>query len=172
LAREHFDRGDAHVFIRKVVPKINCMVEGKGPQIKIHLIWPVQHGVEEHRSRPFGKRADGTFCHGILVLCAKTREVYLLVHGVDVVKEFVGVENPIVNMIFLDFHSSDLSRPLFELLFALDSVPSTQRRLLCAKNDGGRMVNAERATNKFVFCGFAPSSMWKSAWIAEFILIE
>jgi hypothetical protein len=88
-----------------------CIVKGEGPELHLEFVGPMHVGVLHHCASLFRHGANVALRDAVLVVCSDARKFkFLLWFGrfCERISEFLGFEDTVVAMIFLDFDTTRL----------------------------------------------------------------
>lgn len=129
-----------------------CVVKGEGPELHLEFIGPMHVGVLHHCAGLFRHSANVAFRDAVLVVCSDAREfeflIWLRIVG-ERIGEFLGLEDAVVAMIFLDFDATRFSGAL-EGSFRDYRIGGAQGHLMRAMDEAARMIAEDGSTSVLV----------------------
>eukprot|EP00957_Ditylum_brightwellii_P066459 5045163-Ditylum_brightwellii.AAC.1 len=75
---EEFNQSQAMAMLGKMVVQKNCIIKHKRPKVCCHLLWTMQHCMNEHCAAPHHNSFDCALGHAILVVHVNTTEALML----------------------------------------------------------------------------------------------
>jgi hypothetical protein len=169
--RENFSWGVTVAFLGHVVPEVNSMIHGEGPQSGIELSRPMNELMHHHGTGPSRDSLEATLGNSILVMGTDTTEGQLLVIQFDVGIEFLGSKWMVVAVVSFDLDSVQSSFFL-KLMLALEGLGHIKGDLVMNANVGGGVVNKYGSASVPGSNGFSTFGVFQSSSCGAYVLID